>query len=352
MPPLIPENTPLVILAEGCLGLPAGKTASGVIRYGRWPIVGVIDSTQVGQSLGQVLNLPCEAPILGLFRQSLALKPKPKALLLGTAPQGGFLTQADRAVVKEALEAGLHVISGLHQFLSHDPDFAALAKANKVTLWDVRAVDDTPVINQLTPRPPETRVITMVGTDCSVGKMVTALELDKAAKAQGHKSAFVATGQTGILIAGRGVPLDRVIGDFMAGHVEAAILAEIAATAPEIVWVEGQGSVQHPAYSGVTMALLHGSAPDGLMLCHNPKLSTIRNYPQVPIPPLAQMIERVEAAASWVKPCRVLGIALNTSGFSDAEAQTLIATAHAETGLPATDPIRYGVENLLDAVRQ
>lgn len=351
MPPFVPEDTPLVVLAEGCLGLPAGKTASGVIRYGRWPIVGVIDSTQEGKTVGKVLNLDCKAPILGSFRQSLGLTPKPQALLLGTAPQGGFLTKADRAVVREALTAGLHVISGLHQFLTADPEFVALAQQFGATLWDVRAVDDTPVINQLHPRPAGTQVITLVGTDCSVGKMVTALELDQGARRQGLKSAFVATGQTGILISGRGIPLDRVIGDFMAGRVEQAILDEITQSAPEVVFVEGQGAIYHPAYSGITLALIHGSQPDGLILCHNPSQSHIRNYPQVPIPPWPEMIARVETVASWLKPCKVLGISLNTSAFDEAEAQRVLEDAQAQTGLPATDPVRFGVEPLLQALQ-
>jgi uncharacterized NAD-dependent epimerase/dehydratase family protein len=349
---LIPEETPIIILAEGCFGAHESKTGLGVIRYGKWPVLGVIDSTQSGKTVRQVAGIDCDAPIIGSIDAAMELYPKPKALLVGTAPMGGGLPESFRTIVRQAIAAGLHVISGLHIFLNQQTDLKRLAEENNVMLWDVREVVGENVINQQLARPAGTKVITMVGSDCSVGKMTAALEINRAMQQRGASSEFVATGQTGIMISGAGVPLDRAIGDFMAGLLEREILRTIAASNPEWVIVEGQGSLLHPAYSGVTISLIHGSAPEGMVLCHNPKLKTLHNFDKVPIPPLSTLIEIYESAAGWLKPAKVHGICLNTASFSDTEAQTFIEKYHAETGLPVTDPVRYGVDSILDALFQ
>jgi uncharacterized NAD-dependent epimerase/dehydratase family protein len=251
------------------------------------------------------------------------------------------------------VSSGLHIISGLHIFLKEDPKLVQLARESHVMLWDVRDCDQKNIVAQKKKRPTSTKVITIVGTDCSVGKMCTALELHQGAQKQGRKSAFVATGQTGILISGSGVPLDRVIGDFMAGHVERCLFEAIKQENPEWIFVEGQGSLLHPGYSSVTLSLIHGSDPDALILCHNPELSTLWGY-EVPIPPLSKVIEFYEQAASWPngleRKAKVVGIALNTSGFSEENAQQIIQAIGIETGLPVTDPVRYSVNPLLEAL--
>lgn len=347
---LIPHHTPLVILAEGCFGTQQAKTASGVIRYGEWPITSVIDSQNAGKFVNDILTDTCTAPIVSSLSEALSLSPRPQALLIGTAPMGGGLPDDYRLIVKEALEAGLHIISGLHIFLNQQPDLVKLAQEKDVLMWDVRATDDRNIVTRQLPRASRLKVITMVGTDCSVGKMYTALELTRGLKARNQKAGFLATGQTGIMISGRGVPLDRIIGDFMAGTLEEAIDGLVREEAPDWVMVEGQGSLIHPAYSGVTMSLIHGSAPDGLILCHNPRLTTIRNFETVPLPPLGEFVKLYESAAGWIKPANVLGIAMNTASYSDEEAKIIIARATAETGLPATDPVRFGVDNLISAL--
>jgi uncharacterized NAD-dependent epimerase/dehydratase family protein len=358
----IPVETPLVVLSEGCFGTSQSKLALGVMRYGQWPTVAVIDSTQSGQTVRSLTGIACEAPLVASFAEALRLAPK--ALLLGTAPPGGQLPPVWLAVIRDAIRAGLHIINGLHFFLSEEPELVALAAEQGVRLWDVRDPEayghhKFQVINLQKPRPANVQVITMVGTDCSVGKMHTALELHAWALAQGHSSAFIATGQTGILIAGDGVPLDRVIGDFMAGALEVCIHEEIARLeqtrpgAKHLIFVEGQGSLMHPAYSGVTLSLLHGSNPDAMILCHKPDQSAVRNYSHLALPNLTEVIARYEAAAVWCRPAGalpppVLGVSLNTSMFSDERAAACVAQLQQETGLPVTDPVRYGVAALFE----
>lgn len=359
-----PEETPLVILCEGCFGQSQSKLALGVIRYGQWPIVAVIDPAQTGKTVREVTGLPCDAPIVADLKAALPYRPK--ALLIGTAPPGGHLPTEWLAILKQALESGLHLINGLHFFLNEEAELVALARQHGVRLWDVRDPEGYgrgrfQEINLQKTRPDNVKVITMVGSDCAVGKMHAALELYASAEQQGQTSAFIATGQIGILVTGRGVPLDRVIGDFMAGAVETCIQEEIprlrqkAPDQPHYIFVEGQGSLTHPAYSGVTLSLLHGSNPDALILCHKAGLETVRNYPQLPIASMRELIAIYETAASWTRPAgltkaRVAGIAVNTAMLSEEEAEKYLLQLRLETGLPVTDPVRYGVQCLLEAL--
>jgi len=197
---------------------------------------------------------------------------------------------------------------------------------------------------------PATVVLT-VGSDCNVGKMSTALELDATARRRGRRSAFVPTGQTGIMIAGWGVSIDEVISDFTAGASEDLVMeaAQECKSAGDVIFVEGQGSLVHPGYSGVTLSLLHGSAPDALILCHQPTRETVRRY-TVPIPSLDRLIELHESITAPIKPAKVIGIALNTFGLDEGAARAAVDRAKGETGLAATDPVRYGVDRLMDAV--
>jgi len=357
-------ETPLAVLSEGCFGESQSKLALGVIRYGSWPIAVVIDSSRAGQTVKEVTGMACDAPIVADLNAALAFRPK--ALLIGTAPAGGQLPPEWRAVLAEAIRNGLHVINGLHFFLCEEADLVDLARTHDVQLWDVRDPQAYgrhrfQEINLQKSRPNSLKVITMVGSDCSVGKMHTALELHAQARKRGHASAFLATGQTGILIDGRGVPLDRVIGDFMAGAIETCIQEELplleqyASGREPVIFVEGQGSLLHPAYSGVTLSLLHGSNPDAMVLCHKAGLESIRNYPQIPLPPMRELIRMYETAAAWARPAgvpyaKVAGLSVNTSTLPETEARRYLDQLADETGLPATDPVRYGVDSLLNAL--
>jgi uncharacterized NAD-dependent epimerase/dehydratase family protein len=377
---LPPETTPLIVLAEGCFGEPASKLALGVIRYGQWPITAVIDSNLAGKTVRQTTGIPNDAPIVASLEAALALTSQikgksvaPQALLLGTAPPGGQLPPEWRPLLMQAIAHGLHLINGLHFFLEEEPSLVTLAQKHGVRLWDVRNPDGYGQnrdgearfrrITHRRPRPQNVHVITMVGTDCSVGKMHVALELTACARRHGASAGFIATGQTGILIAGNGVPLDRVIGDFMAGAVEECIDAEIErleAECPDAehwLFVEGQGSLLHPAYSGVTLSLLHGSNADALILCHKAGLSAIRHFPQITLPPLKAIAASYETASSWSRANQqaspVLGVCVNSSPIAEEDkARTLLQQIESETSLPTTDPVRYGVEALWKHLRQ
>lgn len=361
-----PEETPVVILTDGYLGQSVAKLAVGVLRFGKWPILAVIDSSQAGKTVGEVIPFlkSSTVPVVATLEEALNKGPMaPKALILGTAPIGGEIPSAWRAMIKAAIAKGLHIISGMHNFLKEDAEFAALAKQHGVTLWDVRdpeydlkasQPDRWWPISKQKARPANVKVITMVGTDCSVGKMFSALCLTEAAQQAGIKAEFVATGQTGILISGNGVPLDRVIGDYMAGYMESCIFQAIE-TGTEWIFVEGQGSIAHPAYSGVTMSLVHGSRPDAMILCHESGRIHIKGGYETPIQPLTDVIKNYEETAAYAarqfpKQAKVAGISLNCAALTDSEAQAACANAALETGLPATDPIRFGVENLIKAL--
>jgi uncharacterized NAD-dependent epimerase/dehydratase family protein len=381
--PFRAEETPLIILCEGVFGEHASKTATGVIRYGRWPITAVIDSTRSGQTVRDVTAMASDVLIVPDLETALMVgetqEHPPKALLIGTAPQGGGLPPEWRGVLLDALDAGLHLISGLHDFLKDDAELVAKAQEKGLTLWDVRDLPQTysgpmNLVAQHKRRPRHARVLSFVGTDCAVGKMYSALEVTKGFEQAGQRADFLATGQTGILISGTGVPLDRMIGDFMAGHVERCVF-EILEEGPldskdthspdtqsldtqssHWVLVEGQGSLLHPGYSGVTLSLLHGANPDGMILCHNPELETIWGY-DVVLPKLSKMIDHLETAANWIQrhgepKAKVLGICLNTAGFSEQAAKRWIDIAAEETDLPVVDAVRFGCEPLIQSLLQ
>lgn len=339
------EAQRLCILAEGAFDPESAKTGTGVIRYGRRAVVAVIDSTHAGQDAADIIGAGRGIPVVRDLTAALAFQPD--ALLIGIAPRGGRLPEAWRRQLRAAITNGLAIINGLHVLLRDDPELVALALQHDTELWDVRVPASDEAVATWAPHRTGSHTILFVGSDCSIGKMTAALELDRAACARGWSSAFVATGQTGIIIAGDGVPLDRVIGDFMPGAVERQVLA--ATAAHDWVWVEGQGSLLHPAYSPVTLALVHGARPDAMILVHKPDRRFVRGY-DLPIPSLPDMIRIYETAAAWVQPAPVCAIALNTFGSADDDAHRLLAEAEASTGLPAGDPVRFGSSVLLHAV--
>lgn len=334
----------LCILAEGAFEPETAKTGTGVIRYGRRTVVAVIDSVQAGGDVGAVAGAGYGIPIVTDIHAALALEPD--ALLIGIAPRGGRLPETWRWQLRVAIEHGLAIINGLHVLLQDDHELVELARRHDVDLWDVRIPSFDESVATGAPHRPGSNTILFVGSDCSVGKMTAALELDRAARERGWRSKFVATGQTGIIIAGDGVPLDRVIGDFMPGAVERQVLA--AAATSDWVWVEGQGSLIHPAYAPVTLALVHGARADAMILVHKADRTFVRGY-DAPIRSLAELVTIYETAASWVQPSRVCAVALNTFGLSGPDAQRAIAAAADATGLPAGDPVRFGADVLLDA---
>ena len=343
----------LVILAEGQFAPHSAKTAYGVIRYGRDDVVAVLDSSKAGQNVSTYLP-GRDIPIVATLDAALGLPNPPDALLIGIAPTGGRLPEAWRSTILAAIGAGLDVLSGLHMFVGDDPEFAAAAAAHGTHIVDYRRPPDRMETALGRRHGAGKRVILTVGTDCAIGKMSVALELRKSALAAGDRAAFVPTGQTGMMIDGWGVAVDRVISDFAQGTIE--WLVEQGEALGDWVLVEGQGSLDHPAYSSVTLALMHGATPQAMVMTHKPGLAEhdFDHLPEAsfPIASLPAFIELHERVAGLVAPSKVVAVALNTSLFpDDAEARRIIDATEAETGLPADDPVRFGADRLWRAIR-
>jgi len=269
-----------------------------------------------------------------------------KTLVIGVANRGGLISAAWKKVLVTALENGFDLASGLHNLLSDEPDLVAVAEATGRSLHDVRVPEvDYPIANGVKRRG---KRCLAVGTDCSVGKMYTALCLDREMRDRGMKATFRATGQTGILITGDGVPLDAVIADFMAGSVE-----WLTPENDDDHWdiIEGQGSLFHVSYSGVTMALIHGGQPDALIVCHEPTRSHMRGLPSYSLPSIEEVRDMALSLARVANPgCRVVGCSINTQAMPEDEARTYLGEVEARLGLPATDPFRFGAARLVDAL--
>lgn len=336
----------LALFTGGQFAISHAKTAHGILRYGEREVVCVVDSESAGASAEQVVPYARRAvPVVATVAE--AAERGANVLVIGVAPFGGALTDEWRAALLEAIGAGMSVEAGLHTVLSEDAELSAAAAAAGVELRDLRA--SPPGLSVPPPERPDVTVVHTVGSDCAIGKMSVTLELDAAARARGLESAFVATGQTGIAISGWGIAVDHVISDFVAG-AGSRLVHEGAQRAP-LLFVEGQGSLGHPAYSGVTLGLLHGCKPDLLVLCHRAGATDIDDYPGVPIRPLGELVQIYEAATTWVDhPARVRAIAVNTRGLDDDAARAELERVSAETGLPADDPVRYGGAGLLDAL--
>jgi uncharacterized NAD-dependent epimerase/dehydratase family protein len=284
-------------------------------------------------------------PIVGSVAAAMAYEPR--SLLIGIAPAGGALPDDWRQFIREAIERGLDIISGLHLMLADDPEFAPLARDQGITIHDVRRPPDgIPLGANLARTLPCKRILT-VGSDCSIGKMAVAVELAQALIRRGRRARFIATGQTGIMISGYGIAIDRVISDFVPGAVEQMLIEN---KHHEVLIIEGQGTLIEPAYSGVTLGLMHGSAPHGMVFCHQPSRRHLRHHPEVPILPLPEFIELYERVMAPLFPSKVIGVALNCVDLTDAESRAAIARAEAETGLPATDVIRFGPDKLVEAI--
>jgi uncharacterized NAD-dependent epimerase/dehydratase family protein len=332
------------VLADGWFANRHAKTAHGLIRYGRDEVVCVIDSTLAGRTVSEVmsnLSEPArgEVPRVAGIREALELSPT--SILVGLAPPGGRLPEAWMRALREAAENGLEIVSGLHQRLA--PEFPG------ARVWDVREPpEDIPLFSG-EGFGVEPVVALAVGTSSAIGKMTAVLEIQRAALARGTRAEFVPTGQTGAVIAGWGICIDAVISDFAAGASERLVL-EAAAREPDLVLVEGQGSIAHPAYSGVTTALLHGSCPDCLILCADARSPQDELFPGVPFPRPKEISRLYQGLAALVKPAPVVAVSVNTSALSDDQARALVDRISEETGLPAADPVRGDAGPILDAL--
>ena len=338
--------TRFLILAEGAFGAFSSKTASACIRYSPERVVAVLDSTRAGRTAHDVLGFGGDIPVVATLDEGL--RHEPNALLIGIAPPGGGLPEAWREIVLAALARGLDLWSGLHYFLGDDEEFADAAHRSGSTIRDLRRPPGDLRVAAGRVRDLDATIVLTVGTDCNIGKMTAALQLRDSLRARGIRVAFAGTGQTGILVEGRGISVDAVVADFIAGATERLVI-EAAADA-DIVLVEGQGSLIHPSYSGVTLGLIHGSVPHAFVMCGQPSRRHLNNHPWLAIPSYPAFNRMHEMMAEWLRPAPVIAISLNTVDLSDAEARAAIDRTAEETSLPVTDPVRYDPAPITGAI--
>lgn len=332
-----------ILLHEGIRGT-HGKTGLAYLRYGEAQVVAVIDAQSAGESLAELTGIPRQVPIVASVQEALACQPD--ALLIGIAPSGGALPDAWWEEIQAAVAAGLSVANGLHAPIAHRFDTLQPGQ----WIWDLRQEPKEVTIGQGRARSLSCQRILTVGTDMAIGKMSASLELNRAAQQRGIASKFLATGQGGLMVAGDGIALDAVRVDFAAGAVEQMVLDW--GDRFDLLWIEGQGSLLHPG-STATLPLIRGSQPTGLVLVHRAGQAHLRDLPEVPIPPLPQVIELYEGVASAAGSfgeAPVRGIALNTFHLDEGAALAAIAQVRVETGLPCTDAVRFGAGSLLAAV--
>lgn len=332
----------LIILTEGHSNPHTAKTACSILRYRPAEVIAVLDSTQAGKTCDEVLGTGQGIP----FVSSLDEATEANTLLIGIAPPGGQIPAPWRQIILAAITRGMNVISGLHDFITDDPEFAAAATEHQVELVDVRKNDFQKIARRPGFREGCLRVHT-VGHDCSVGKMVTAIEITNALQAAGHDAKFLATGQTGIMVTGEGYPIDRIVADFVSGAAEDLAIQN---QDHDILVFEGQGSLVHPSYSAVTLGLLHGCQPQALILCYEVGRETITGVEHLPIPPLSTIRQLNESMGSLHQPCSVIGISMNSRRSSPAEAAAEGARVEQEMELPVCDVFRDGPGKLRDAV--
>ena len=286
----------LVILTDGHSEPLTAKTACSVLRYCPQDVVAVFDRQLAGRTSGDILGVGGTIPVIG----DLADAPTANSLMIGIAPSGGQIPDSWRAIILQAIRRGMSIISGMHTFLQDDAEFAEAAEEHGVDLIDVRRNRERDVATRKGIREDCLRIHT-VGNDCSVGKMVTSIEITRGLQQRGHDAQFVATGQTGIMIAGAGCPVDCVVSDFVNGAAEKLIRSS---QSHDILLIEGQGSLAHPKYSAVTLGLLHGCLPHGLILCYEAGRQTVHGMESVGLVSLSHLKTVYEIMGNLMQPCR------------------------------------------------
>lgn len=321
------------------------KTALGILRYADYEVVAVLDRATAGDRVNDHVTGVQDAPIVASMDDVAVAD----SLLIGVAPIGGGFDPTWRDDVATAIERGCDVIAGLHYFLSEDEAFVALAEEHGVELRDVRRPPDDLTVSEGIARDLDVHIVQTVGTDCSVGKMTVTMELVDALRSAGIDACVIPTGQTGIMIEGWGIAIDRTISDFAAGATERMLRDR--AEAHDVLVVEGQGSITHPAYSGVTCSLLHGAMPDQLILCHEADRDTVHGYESFPLLSLEAATALYESLAEPVAPTSVAGVALNTRTLDDEEAMARCDDVADRLAVPCVDPVRDDAVPLAEAIR-
>ncbi|MEE4118517.1 MAG: DUF1611 domain-containing protein [Paracoccaceae bacterium] len=335
----------IALFTEATLGQLNAKMSEGIVRYGKNPVAAVIDSHAAGRTAGDFFGVGHDIPVVAALSE--AIDRGAQVLVLGTAPSGGRLPSDWTAMLDEAVARGLSVVNGLHDALA--PRFAGRLRPGQ-WVWDIRTPpgEPPPIASGRAVELGNIRCL-MVGTDMAIGKMTAGLELWRCLRERGDDAAFLATGQIGIAISGGGIPLDAFRVDHASGAVERMVL-EAGERAIQII--EGQGSLLHPG-STATLPLLRGSCANRMILCHRAHMEHLDTLEHVRVPPLPEVValyEGLAVAAGALTPARVVGIALNTRALSDEEAWQATERVTAQTGLPATDPVRFGAAPLADAL--
>ncbi len=317
-----------------------------LLRYRREKVVAIIDPDKAGLTAEAVLGYGGQVPVVANVLESLSHNPD--TLVIGSAPQGGRINPEYRQEIVAAIQNGMNVISGMHQFLRDDPELVTLARARRVELTDLRRPSEPPHFPKGRWESRTVPVLLVVGTDCDTGKMTTAWEMTRRLRAKGLEVEFVGTGQTGILLSGKGVPVDAVVADFMAGEIEFAI--EQVLPKAELVVVEGQGSLLNMLYGGVALGLIQGAMPDYFILSHDPERE--RDVSGYPMPELKSFMNLHLELMSHFKSTRFLGINLLTKALPKEKALKTIHSLETKLRLPVTDLIRFGDRNLISTVYQ
>ena len=336
-----PSQKRYLILAEEFSQDPHyGKTLRGVLRYRRESVVAILDTSHAGEAMDGV-------PVVASVDEALPFAPD--TALVGVVTQGGRFPADWRALLRACVQRDLDLENGLHVRLTDDRDLVELARARGVELRDLREPPRDLSTATGANLDVDATIVLTVGSDCAIGKMTATCELDLEARRRGLRSVFVPTGQTGIAIAGWGISVDAVVSDFLAGAAERLVVE--GGARGDLLWVEGQGAILHPIYSGVTLGLIHGSAPHLYVLCHEAGRTEVEgDATHSPIPGLAELVELHERLSLRLRPAKVACVGLNTSALDENGARAAIDDAEAETGLPADDPVRFGAGKLLEAV--
>lgn len=338
-----------IIYCENEFGKIDGKVANGLVRYSKkYKIAGIIDSTKVGQDAGECL----EGIVNGInIFQNIddairGLSYIPEYFIYGIAPLSSFLGKQDREIILKAISHGMSIVNGLPEFLTEDPEFIQQANKYQVKIYDIRKPPERKnlhnfsgqIINLKTP------IIAILGTDCAVGKRTTAIELVKSLKRRGLKPVFIATGQTGILQGSRfGIAVDVLSSGFAAGEVEHAILTACEEEQPDLIIVEGQGALSHPAFTS-SAAILKGSRPDAVIIQDPPKRKNHCDYPNIPLPALHREIELIELFSET----EVIAITINHEHMQDGELEKIILEYENTYNLPTTDVLKKGCDKLIN----
>ncbi|NNE01129.1 MAG: DUF1611 domain-containing protein [Pirellulaceae bacterium] len=331
----------IALLTDGYSTPFLAKTAISLLRYRQADIAAVIDRSAAGSTANELFSVGDTTPVVAALSHCDA-----DALFIGIAPPGGELPQEWRPTILEALRQGIDVVSGLHDFLIRDDEFVATAQTHDCRLIDVRRNDESQTADCIDFRP-ECLRIHAVGNDCSLGKMSAMLEIQRGLMDRSLDAGFAATGQTGIMVSGRGVPIDCVVADFVNGAAERLVIDH---QQHDYLLIEGQGSLSHPAYSAVTLGLLHGSAPDGLIFCYESGRVNVKGFDHVRIPEMRRVVDATETMANLRHPCRIVGFAANTRTLSEKDAQADMRRVESEFGVPVCDVYRFGCDRLVESV--